>query len=572
MAEVSLDDKTATGTDVSGPIVIDGADAIAWDDACDLLVVGIGLAGASAVLRANELGNLDIIAVDRFLAGGSSEMSGGVVYAGGTHVQAELGIVDSPENMFNYLGYETGELISEETLRRFCEDSPSSIPWLEKYGVKFGGPVATRKCSYPPKGHYLYYSGNETTPEGKARANPAPRGHRAMPSFKSKAVFCGVFIMTELKKAIAEAVNVRRMYQTAARRLVVDKDGCVLGAELWQIPPGSAAGLRHRLLHKLGAPLIWAALGLNGPIWRATARVEAKHAKRKLVRARHGVILSAGGFVHNLAMMKRHAPLYVNSFWQGNQGDDGSGIQLGATVGGATSQLDNISAWRFISPPYDWPKGIIVAPNGLRITNEEQYGARISRAMYEKADGKAWLIIDQSLMDSARQELARGEMQDFQKMTAKTWIRGAKKSDTIPGLETALGVPAGSLSGEVEAYNQAIAQGTRDPQGKSDGMRAPLANGPFYALDLAHMMKSPLSALTMGGLSVDEATGGVRAETGGLVPGLYAAGRNATGLPSNEYISGLSLADCVWSGWRAATAVSAVATAAQVQPAAAIEA
>jgi 3-oxo-5alpha-steroid 4-dehydrogenase len=35
------------------------------------------------------------------------------------------------------------------------------------------------------------------------------------------------------------------------------------------------------------------------------------------------------------------------------------------------------------------------------------------------------------------------------------------------------------------------------------------------------------------------------------VAGLYAAGRTAIGLPSGGYISGLSLADCVFSGRRA---------------------
>jgi 3-oxo-5alpha-steroid 4-dehydrogenase len=35
------------------------------------------------------------------------------------------------------------------------------------------------------------------------------------------------------------------------------------------------------------------------------------------------------------------------------------------------------------------------------------------------------------------------------------------------------------------------------------------------------------------------------------VPGLYAAGRTAAGLCSRSYVSGLSLADCAFSGRRA---------------------
>ncbi len=57
--------------------------------------------------------------------------------------------------------------------------------------------------------------------------------------------------------------------------------------------------------------------------------------------------------------------------------------------------------------------------------------------------------------------------------------------------------------------------------------------------------------LTLGGLAVAEDTGQVRRADGTLVPGLYAAGRSAAGLCSRSYVSGLSLADCVFSGRRA---------------------
>jgi 3-oxo-5alpha-steroid 4-dehydrogenase len=57
--------------------------------------------------------------------------------------------------------------------------------------------------------------------------------------------------------------------------------------------------------------------------------------------------------------------------------------------------------------------------------------------------------------------------------------------------------------------------------------------------------------LTLGGLLVDESTGQVLDAEGAGVAGLYAAGRTAVGICSNSYVSGLSLADCVFSGRRA---------------------
>ena len=64
-------------------------------------------------------------------------------------------------------------------------------------------------------------------------------------------------------------------------------------------------------------------------------------------------------------------------------------------------------------------------------------------------------------------------------------------------------------------------------------------------------MYFPLSGLSLGGLVVDEATGEVQNGEGEAIQGLYAAGHNAVGVCSSSYVSGLSLADCVFSGRRA---------------------
>jgi 3-oxo-5alpha-steroid 4-dehydrogenase len=61
----------------------------------------------------------------------------------------------------------------------------------------------------------------------------------------------------------------------------------------------------------------------------------------------------------------------------------------------------------------------------------------------------------------------------------------------------------------------------------------------------------PCPMLTLGGLVVDESTGRVRGEDGKPIAGLFAAGRSAVGICSRAYVSGLSLADCVFSGRRA---------------------
>ncbi|GAA3165370.1 hypothetical protein GCM10020255_050600 [Rhodococcus baikonurensis] len=53
-----------------------------WDTSVDVLVVGFGVAGASAALEAVAAGS-SVLAIDRALGGGASTISGGIYYAGG---------------------------------------------------------------------------------------------------------------------------------------------------------------------------------------------------------------------------------------------------------------------------------------------------------------------------------------------------------------------------------------------------------------------------------------------------------------------------------------------------------
>jgi len=66
--------------------------------------------------------------------------------------------------------------------------------------------------------------------------------------------------------------------------------------------------------------------------------------------------------------------------------------------------------------------------------------------------------------------------------------------------------------------------------------------------------------MSVGGLKVDEASGLVLDAGGKPIAGLYAAGRNAVGVCSNIYVSGLSYSDCVFSGRRAARHMAALLT------------
>ena len=110
-------------------------------------------------------------------------------------------------------------------------------------------------------------------------------------------------------------------------------------------------------------------------------------------------------------------------------------------------------------------------------------------------------------------------------------------------------MPSGALETTVEKYNTDAREGGSDLLGKSAELVEPLQTPPFYAIDCSldsALFMAP--CITLGGLRVEGETGRVLRADGSAIEGLYAAGRNAVGISSRSYMSGLSMADCFFSG------------------------
>jgi 3-oxo-5alpha-steroid 4-dehydrogenase len=561
-------------SNVEAPHVAAAENAVPWDDAADFVVVGYGGAGVVAAVEAAGRG-LSVLAVDRFHGGGATVMNGGVFYAGGgTAMQREAGVDDTPEEMFKYLRIEAGGVVSDRTLRRFCEESPALLDWMMAHGVQFNARLFSGKTSYPAADYYLYHSDSTLVPSYAAQAKPAARGHRAFLPATGSAVGYGVGLYQPLKD-VAENLGVRLMEKAEARQLVIDTAGRVLGVKILQIPPDTEAAAEHDRLEQRGLALLLKMppafpgagffIGRANRLLAQARAIEKKHRKARYIRARKGVCLSAGGFIFNRDMVSHHAPLYAKGMPLGSPGDDGSGIRLGQSVGGDVARLDHVSAWRFINPPEGWARGMIVNARGERFIDETVYGASIGLKMCAENGGKAWLILDGNLRKSVWQQLLRGKMLSFQRYPAVlAMLMGSRKAATLAGLAAACGMDAATLQRTADAYTQAAAGKIPDPFAKAPSDMAPMQDGPFLAVDISiDATLAPLPTLTLGGLRVDEDTGAVLRRNGTPIPGLYAAGRTAIGVCSNIYVSGLSSADCAFSGLRAGKAAAESAAVAE---------
>jgi 3-oxo-5alpha-steroid 4-dehydrogenase len=412
--------------------------------------------------------------------------------------------------------------------------------------------VPPHKTSYPSDQYYLYYSGNEAVPAYAAMAKPAPRGHRTKgPGMSGASLFAAL-------KASALQHGARLRSQCEVRRLVLDTRDQVLGVEAWHLPPDGPAARQHARLSRWASALHMYAPALADRLRARLRRIEQTSAERQLIRAEHGVLLSSGGFIFNRQWVRQLAPQYLAGLPLGTSGCDGSGIALGLSAGGSAARMDKVSAWRFINPPLAWARGLIVNARGQRYANEEIYGATLGHAMVEEQDGRAMLILNRALVREALRQVGPGKVWQFQRLPVLlNLLFNARRSNNLTRLAARCGLPAEALKQSVKAYSRAARGEIADAFGKSQAMLADMDQGPWYALDLSFASRLfPCPVITLGGLKVCERSGQVLDHADAPIRGLYSAGRNAVGVASNLYVSGLSLADCIYSGRRAAAHIA----------------
>jgi len=469
-------------------------DVLRWSVETEVIVVGFGAAGASAAIEAARAGAHVTLFEATSGNGGTSALSGGEIYlggGGGTPIQRAAGFDDRTEDLYKYLLMAGGPNVDAAKVRLYADGSLAHYEWLTAQGVEYRNSYIAERTIEPSTDDCLIWSGSEEAWPFVNEARPAPRGH--CPKFVGMGG--GRYVMDVLARRVVELrVDVR--YDHRALALVTDDAHRV-----------------HGLILRAGGETLFA-------------------------RARKGVVLCTGGFVMNREMVQRHAPWMLRSNFPIGTVDDGSGIRLGLSAGGAAINM----AEGFVTlpwyPPGSLVKGIFVNERGQRFVNEDCYHGRVSQFILQQPGNRIWLLADAaSYQPMEFQELSRVEIG----AAGETWEE----------VERDLGLPERSLVATVELYNRNAARGEDPLFHKARHWLAPLEKPPFVALDcrIDHCF---YSSFTLGGLDTLP-TGEVLTEDRSVVSGLYAAGRTACGLPrwGGGYSSGMSLADATFFGRQA---------------------
>lgn len=467
------------------------ASVTAWDDEADVVVVGFGAAGASAAHDAAAAG-ASVLVLDRAgAAGGASAMSDGMVYlGGGTATQRAAGVTDSVQAMRLQLTAASGPAPDTAKIDLYCERSIEHHDWLLARGVRFLGAVDPQGGSASPReGEGLMFTGGENAWPFDELAVPAPRAHVTQGGRPG-----GSALMQALSAAALDA-GARVSFDTRADRLVVDGTGRVCGV------------------------------------------IASRFGEEVAVRARTGVVLTAGGFVFNEAMLARHAPhAAATPFKLGTDGDDGRGIRMAQAVGAQVKRMDSVECALPFNAPRTFVHGILVNRLGRRFVNEDTYMGRVGQGALLEQGGQVYLVVDEEHYAT-----------HWLGVTA-SWVCG-----TVAELEAEIGLPHGSLVETVDYYNRHAERGEDPLFHKRPPWITPLA-GPVAAFDLG-LATFPYAVFTLGGLDTT-VDGEVLDLDGDPVPGLYAAGRTTSGVAAQGYCSGVSLGDSTFFGRRAGLAAA----------------
>lgn len=248
-------------------------------------------------------------------------------------------------------------------------------------------------------------------------------------------------------------------------------------------------------------------------------------------------IIATGGFGANMEMVEQYDPTKVGFETTNHPGALGSGILMAVEAGADLFQMEQIQIHPTTQPGtgYLYTEGlrgdgaILVNKEAKRFTDELLTRDVVSAAILDQTDGKAYLIVNQELVDmnaSMAGYIEKGY---------------AVQGDTIEDLAAELEVDAATLQSTLDKYNEAQASGVDEEFNRSN-MTISLSEGPYYALTV-----TPAIHHTMGGLKIDTETHVLNTD-GEIIPGLYAAGEVVGGVHGGNRIGGNAVLDIVVFG------------------------
>ena len=510
-----------------------------WDREVDVIVVGSGGAAMTAATLAHD-GGAEVLIVEKDTKlGGTTGVSGGVMWLPQNHHMAAVGIEDSREDAIAYIERLARDHQHDPALvETWVDAAPRALAYLEA-----NTPV--RMMTVPDFPDYYYPFDVPGKRPGGRSVEPVPYAvSDELPEWQDKLNNRVADPSLGGSSTLAEDMSGRsaNMAEELADRAARDirTKGPALIARLFR-------GLLDRGVEALLGTPARALVMRDGEV--LGVRCESTEGTIT-IGARKGVVLACGGFEWNRELVRSFIGYEIKPLSPG--GNVGDGLLMAMEAGAALGNMN--SYWGQpamlhpeivrdgeLVPQFECGRGdpgtIIVNGAGRRFANEslpyndfpKAFGHFDPTGVALPNAAPAWQLFDEGVKTSIP-ILGVGPTDP-----APAWMH---RSETIRQLAKKLEIDPDALDATVTRFNEAAARG-EDPDFDrhkvgimAPGRLRPLDRGPFYAVEI-----HPGALGTNGGPRLDE-HGRVRRASGGVVPGLYAAGNTAANTFGWAYPSG----------------------------------
>ena len=533
---------------------------------CDLIVVGSGAAGLATAITAKKRG-LDVIVLEKEpVFGGTTALSGGVLWIPMNPHGRKQNPADSAEAVRRYMMEETGKFYDEATVNAFIENGPRMVEFFERETeMQF---IPTLYPDYHPNlpggvdiGRSILAAPYDIRGLGKDMA-------RLKLPLKT-ITFIGMMFNSS-NADLKHFFNVTKSLTSfvyVAKRLANHLKELALYRRAINVTSGNALAARlAKSALDLGIPILTGTPARQVLIedGRAVGVLAGGEDGERRIRARHGVVLAAGGFPHDV---KRIAQAYPHLARGGEhlsptpKSNTGDGVNMAEAAGAVVDiRFQETSAWMPVTKvdfgngeigvfPHlldRYKPGIIgVLKNGKRFTNESNSYHDVGAAMVAACKGQQetamWLICDKTALGKYGLGYVKPAPMPIGRFIKNGYLTEGR---TLAELAQKTGINAAALEKTVRDYNVGAVKGEdrqfgrgttsfnrylADPANQPNPCVAPVQTGPFYAVKV---VMGDLG--TFDGIKTS-VVGEVLKRDGSKIDGLYAVGNDRASMMGGNY-------------------------------------
>jgi succinate dehydrogenase/fumarate reductase flavoprotein subunit len=510
-----------------------------WDRDADVIVVGSGGAAMTAATLAHDGGAAVLLIEKAAVFGGTTGVSGGVMWIPQNDHMQGAGFTDDREDALTYIQHlAKGQPTDDEQIAAWVDAAPAALRYLEAHT-----PVEMQ--TVPDFPDYYYPFDVPGRRAGGRSVEPVPYdAPAALGAWKDRLSsriadpnLGGVTTLAEDMSGKAATLG-----DEIARREARDIrcKGAALIGRLFR-------GLLDRGVDVEASTPAHELVVTNGEV----VGVRATHKGRDVfLRARRGVILACGGFEWNQELVRAFIGYDIQPLSPPHNRGDGllMAMAVGASLGnmnsywGQPAMLDpGVMRDGRPVPQFESGRGepgtLIVNGQGERFANEslpyndfpKAFGRFDPSSVSFPNQAPAWQVFDQRVKDRITiVGIGPGD-------PPPPWM---PTGTTFRELARQLGVDPERFEATMSRFNDHAARGEDPDFGRTEaGLMAPgrvraLDSPPYYAVEI-----HPGALGTNGGPRIDT-HGRVRAASGGVIPGLYAAGNTAANTFGWAYPSG----------------------------------